>query len=377
MNAWLGNFQIDVDRALLDLEQGWGMPTSWYHDRYVYEFELDTIWNREWQYVGPRSKLSRPGDMLTAELGRVPVVVVCGEDGTLKGFVNVCRHRGHPVVREDGNGRAMVCPYHGWTYRLDGSLKRAPESDGEPGFDLGQLGLMEVSVDSWGHAVFANPDPDAPAFRDAHPRFDEVTQSRGLTPDLGAYLFKRRIEYDANANWKLWYDNNVECYHCSRIHGASFSAAYNVAPGQFKSFELDRLMSYSFQAMEDDHDDALRSSNYRSMQLFPGITMIQQDDMMVLSQMLPRGPDRTVSVMDYFIESGADDDRFNRWVGLWHQTFSEDLTAAANQHRGMCSGRLEKSRFVTTRERPMVFINRVILNAYQAGLNRGAAPLMR
>ena len=371
MNAPMGQFALDVERALGDLDAGWGMPTPWYHDPQVFRFEMDTIYGREWQYLGPTAKLGQPGDCIVGNAAEIPVFVVRAGDGTLRGFVNMCRHRGHPVARADGNARALVCRYHGWTYALDGHLERAPQSAGEPGFNPEDLSLLPIAVDTWGPAVFVNPDPKATPFRRSHPRFEELWQSRGLTPDLDAYAFRRRIEYDAKCNWKLWYDNNVECYHCPRIHGESFAAAYDVAPEKIDNFELDRILTNRFLATEDSDGNGLRSSNYRSMQLFPGITIIQQDDLMVLSQMIPLGPEQTVSVMDYFGESGCDEQRFEEWVALWDQTFVEDLTAVSNQQRGMRTGRLEKSRFMRTQERPLIFINRTILEAYRTGLAAG------
>ena len=373
MNAQLQSFELDVEDALHQLDTGWGMPTRWYHDADVFRFEMDTIYGREWQYLAPTARLSEPGDYVVGQAAEIPVFVVRARDGELRGFVNMCRHRGHPVARKDGHGRAFVCAYHGWTYDLDGSLKRAPRTDGEPGFNPDELSLLPIAVDSWGPAVFVNPDPQALPFRQAHPRFEETWRSRGLTDDLQAYEFRRRIEYDAKCNWKLCYDNNVECYHCPRIHGASFAAAYNVAPEKIDNYELDRIITNRFLAAEPGEGGELRSSNYRSMQLFPGITIIQQDDLMVLSQMIPLGPEQTVSVMDYFTERGADEQRFEGWVDIWDQTFVEDLTAVSNQQRGMRTGRLEKSRFITTQERPLVFINRTILEAYQKGLTRNGA----
>ena len=280
----------------------------------------------------------------------------------------MCRHRGHPVARKNANGRALVCAYHGWTYNLDGSLKRAPQCEGEPGFEPKQLSLMPIAVDSWGPAVFVNPDANALPFREAHPRFEETWRSRGLTEDCQAYEFRRRIEYDAKSNWKLWYDNNVECYHCPRIHGGSFAAAYDVAPEKIDNYEIDRLITNRFLAAQAPDTNQLRSSNYRSLQLFPGITIIQQDDLMVLSQMIPYGAEQTVSVMDYFAGRGADEERFEEWVKLWDQTFTEDLTAVSDQQRGMRTGRLAQSRFMIKQERPLIFINRTILEAYQKGL---------
>lgn len=368
MNAQLDQFSTDVDDALSRLDAGWGMPTRWYHDPEVFRFEIESIYAREWQYLAPTSRLLHPGDVAVGQAAELPVVVVRGNDGELHGFVNMCRHRGHPVARVDGNGRTLVCAYHGWVYNLDGSLKRAPQTEAEPGFEPRELSLLPISVDSWGPAVFVNPDPNALPLREAHPRFEGTWTSRGLTDDVNAFELRRRIEYDAEANWKLWYDNNVECYHCPRIHGKSFAAAYNVAPELIDNYELDRMLTNRFVAAEAADGDELRSSNYRSMQLFPGITIIQQDDLMVLSQMIPLGPERTVSVMDYFAEKGADENRVERWIELWDQTFVEDLSAARDQQRGMRTGRLEMSRFVTTQERPLIFINRVILEAYQHAL---------
>ena len=372
MNAELNQFELDVEQAFKQLDTGWGMPTSWYHDTEVFRFEMNTIYGREWQYLAPTAKLINPGDCVVGQTAEIPVFVTRGQDGELRGFVNMCRHRGHSVAREDGNGRALVCPYHGWTYNLDGSLKRAPQTDTEPGFDVKELSLLPIAVDTWGPAVFVNPDPDAAPFREAHPRFEETWRSRGLVADLEAFEYRRRIEYDAKSNWKLWYDNNVECYHCPRIHGQSFAAAYNVTPEKIDNYELDRMITNRFLAAEFSEDDTLRSSNYRSIQLFPGITIVQQDDMMVISQMIPLGPEQTVSVMDYFAERGGNEQRFERWVELWDQTFTEDLTAVSNQQRGMRTGRMARSRLVTTQERPSVFIIRTILEAYKTGLRLSA-----
>ena len=347
------------------------MPTAWYHDADVFRFEMENIYAREWQYFAPTVRLLNPGDCVVGQVSEIPIFVVRAEDGELRGFINMCRHRGHPVARGDGKTRALVCAYHGWTYNLDGALKRAPQCEAEPGFNPGELSLLPISVDVWGHAVFVNPDPKALPFRGSHPRFEETWASRGMTADLEAFEFRRRIEYDAKCNWKLWYDNNVECYHCARIHGKSFAAAYDVAPENTDNFELDRMITYKFLATGSNQGDEPKSSNYRSMQLFPGITMIQQDVLMVLSQMIPIGPEQTISVMDYFAERGGDEKRFEQWVALWDQTFTEDLTAARNQQRGMRTGRLEKSRFITTQERPLIFVNRTILQAYQKGLSPG------
>lgn len=361
-------FANQVDDALAQLRLGWGIPTDWYHRDDLFQFEMSSIYEHEWQYFAPTVQLLSPGDYVVGRVSNVPIFVTRTDKNELQGFVNMCRHRGHPVLAGTGSRSSFVCPYHGWTYGLDGSLVRAPDCHHESNFNMDELGLIPIAVDSWGPAVFVNLDNDAPNFNKAHPRFDETWRSRGLTDDLDAFQFRRRVEYDANANWKLWYDNNVECYHCPRIHGSSFAAAYDVSPDKVDNYELDRLMTYKFLVKQKADGDELVTGNYRSMQLFPGITIVQQDDLMILSQMIPLSADRTISVMDYFVEKGCDESRFERWIALWDQTFREDLIAVRNQQTGMQTGRLERSRFMQSKERPAIFINETILNAYRKGL---------
>tara|TARA_B100001105_G_scaffold248887_1_gene235154 strand:- start:91 stop:1209 length:1119 start_codon:yes stop_codon:yes gene_type:complete len=371
VNTLPDRFKDDVDTAVTKLEDGWGLPTTWYRDPDIYRFEMNVIFGREWQYLAPTEMLSKAGDCVVGRAAEVPVVVTCGADGTIEGFVNMCRHRGHPVAHENGNVRALVCPYHGWTYSLDGTLKRAPECDHEPGFNTDELSLLRVGVDVWGPAVFVNADPNAPPLRTLHPRFEEICRTRELTPDVDAYRFRRRVAYPADCNWKLWYDNNAECYHCPRIHAKSFASAYKAAPEDVDNYEIDRMFGYRFDAAEmTDDSGELRSTNYRSVQLFPGITIIQQDDLMMVSQIIPYAPEHTVSVWDYFAERGTDEDRFERWFSLWNQTFTEDLTAVSAQQRGMRTGFMERSRLIKTAEPQVVAMNRAILEAYRQGLRQ-------
>ena len=143
------------------LEDGWTLPASWYVDPGVLERERERLFARAWTYAGPAEWVAEPGSYFAAQIGHIPVAVVRGSDGTLRGLVNVCRHRGHLVVEGTGCRETLQCPYHAWTYNLDGSLRRAPRSEREPGFDPTGLSLAPVSVGTWGPFVFVNPDPDA------------------------------------------------------------------------------------------------------------------------------------------------------------------------------------------------------------------------
>ena len=117
-----------------------------------------------WQYAGPAELVADAGTFFASETGRVPVVVTRASDGELRALLNVCRHRGHLVASGCGSRATLQCPYHAWTYELDGSLRRAPRSEREPGFDTSGLSLLPLAIATWGPFVFVNPDRGATPF---------------------------------------------------------------------------------------------------------------------------------------------------------------------------------------------------------------------
>ncbi|MBW3592715.1 MAG: Rieske (2Fe-2S) protein, partial [Actinobacteria bacterium] len=145
-------------RALVD---GYTLPASWYSDPDVLRREQERIFRRSWQYAGRAEELADPGDYVTCRAGDVPVVVVRDEGGELRAYVNVCRHRGHEVASGAGNRRTLQCPYHAWTYGLDGALLAAPRTAREPGLEKSELSLLPTSVETWGPFLFVHPDPAA------------------------------------------------------------------------------------------------------------------------------------------------------------------------------------------------------------------------
>ena len=143
-----------------DLDHGLSLPASWYTDPAIVDLERERIFLRTWQYVGRTAQVAEVGDYFSAAVLDVPVVVVRGEQG-LRAFVNVCRHRRHLVMSGAGNKKVLQCPYHAWTYGLDGCLRAAPRSDREKGFDKEAFPLLPLRIDTWGPWVFVNADPEA------------------------------------------------------------------------------------------------------------------------------------------------------------------------------------------------------------------------
>jgi carnitine monooxygenase subunit len=211
-----------------------GLPPRCYSDLEVLAREHERIFRRSWAYVGHVGQVENPGDHLVANVAGVPIVVVRGKDGAARGFLNVCRHRGHPVamvqepeervpvgggwLRQVGNGTrsTLQCIYHAWTYGLDGCLRAAPRSDREADFDKAQLGLVPISVELWGPMVFANLRPDAQPLSTFLGGVARRTRERGFEVDDKTY--KTTMERVVRCNWKEFLENGAECYHCPTIH---------------------------------------------------------------------------------------------------------------------------------------------------------------
>jgi len=193
------------------------LPASWYSDPAILDLELERIFGRTWQYAGVVEQVSEPGAFITCRAGVTPVLVVRGRDDELRAFVNVCRHRGHEVASGCGKRETLQCPYHAWTYDLDGSLRKAPRSEREPGFDNADWSLCPVLVDTWGPLVFVNADLGAAPLSETLGDLPAEITRRGLDPAGFDYKGRSR-ELLIEANWKIVVENFLECYHCPVAH---------------------------------------------------------------------------------------------------------------------------------------------------------------
>ena len=160
--------------------------------------------------------------------------------------------------------------------------------------------------------MFVNPDPKALSLRESHPRLEPLAEERGFNTDPSGYSLRRRIVIDINANWKLWYDNGVECYHCPLIHGKSFGDAFNVDANDYSYLLIDNISSSRTKPSATSRADGLNSRRYFPIQLFPGCHIVQIDDMMYMAGMVPTGPESCRFTTHYVAEQGADLDRVGR-----------------------------------------------------------------
>ncbi len=207
------------------------LPCEWYVEERVLEAELERIFERTWQCVGLIDRLAAPGDYITGQVGRIPVVVVRDLDDQLRGFVNVCLHRCSVIASGSGNLTKLQCPYHAWTYGLDGRLIAAPRFKSEPGFDFADFRLAELQVDRLGPFVMVNADPAAPSLHEQLDGLEERMREDGLNFD--GLMHAGHWENEQEANWKILVENYNECYHCPVAH-PQFSQLLAVDPDHYR-----------------------------------------------------------------------------------------------------------------------------------------------
>jgi len=211
------------------LERGETMPAHWYTDPSITEREINQIFRKSWNYIGPLKQLANVGDYITGYVGGIPAVVIRNQSG-LTALINVCRHRRHEVMKGCGNAKMMQCGYHAWTYDLTGCLKGAPRTATEPNFRLEDYPLLPLKVDTLGPWVFVNADLNAAPVRTQFGKLLEIVAGSGI--DLDTLVLYERSEWESYSNWKTMLENYLECYHCAVAH-PGFSAAIDVLPENY------------------------------------------------------------------------------------------------------------------------------------------------
>src|SRR5208282_2009596 len=205
-----------VARSTASFGQSFTLPGEAYTSPRVFNWEMEHFFERGWVCLGREEEMARPGDFRAVRLGREGILLTRDGEGRLHAFFNVCRHRGHELLEPGAcaNARAIRCPYHGWTYELDGRLKAAARFGEVPCFEAADSGLVSVRAETWLGWVFVNADGQAAPLDTWTGKLTELLA--GHAP--GELHIAARSSYEVAANWKILTENYHECYHCPQIH---------------------------------------------------------------------------------------------------------------------------------------------------------------
>lgn len=346
------------------LDNGETLPATWYTAPAYFAREQERIFRRSWQYVGLMEQVAKPGDFFTAQAGDVPIIVARDQQGMLRGYVNVCRHRGSQLVNtEQGNRATLQCGYHAWTYNLDGSLRAAPGMRDEPDFDMACYALVPVRVEAWGPFIFANPDCDGLPLADVLGDLPAMVAATGLRLDA----IRRRVRrtYDIAANWKVVVDNYLECYHCPVAH-PGFSdlidlKSYAVAEYEYFSTQAGPPTKAARQGKAGLYDISgeVEAGFYAflwpnfTLNIYPGPGNVS------LNLFLPIDTHRTLAIYEYCFVDAVPESEVDEFTRFIDQVQEEDVVLCESVQRGLRSGFFDRGRLMRS-ERMLAHFQKLV-----------------
>ncbi|MER6385901.1 aromatic ring-hydroxylating dioxygenase subunit alpha [Streptomyces sp. NPDC001250] len=331
------------------------LPGSAYTDPGVFAQEQERIFEAMWFCVARSSDLAKPGAFRTVDVGRESILVTRARDHAIRAYFNVCRHRGAKLCT-DGAGevkRAFQCPYHAWTYDLDGKLVAAPNLTKMPDVGRTEYGLVSVAAREWLGYVWVCLAENPPSFEEdvvgeVITRLGDVESIERY--DIASLSVGKRIVYDVRANWKLIVENFMECYHCATIHpeltevlpefADGYAAQYYVGHGaefgeDIQGFTVDGSAGLDrIPGVSEDQD-----RRYYAITVKPQVFINLVPDHVIFHRMYPVAVDRTVVECDwlYLPEVVADGKDVSRSVELFDRVNRQDFDACERTQPGMSS----------------------------------------
>ncbi|MGA7257165.1 MAG: aromatic ring-hydroxylating dioxygenase subunit alpha [Terracidiphilus sp.] len=333
------------------LEEAFTIPAPWYLDARMAEMERERVFAHNWIAVGRADQVAAAGQFFTVELEGEPLVVVRGEDGELRAFFNVCRHHAAAVMAAPcGTAEHLRCPYHGWTYGLDGSLKGAPEFAGVRNFDRAANGLVPLRVAAWEQFVFVNLDGNAAALTE----FLDDLPARVTALGVGGLRFFARKSYTLACNWKVYVDNYLDGgYHVPHLHKGLNSVLdyreYTIENSRHYSLQSSPMVASSEHAAVTATRTGERAHYYW---LYPNFMINIYEGVMDTNLVLPLGVDRCLVQFDFYF---ADVSEAARWhneesVAVSERIQDEDVDICESVQRGLRSRAYGAGRLSVRRE---------------------------
>jgi choline monooxygenase len=356
------------------LERASTIPGPWYVDPRIAELERQTVFSKTWQLIGRIDQLQNPGQFLRATVAGEPIVAVRGADGQLRAFYNVCRHHAAAVVTEPcGIAQILHCPYHGWNYGLDGSLKGMPEFDGVENFDRKDNGLVPVHVDTWENFVFINLDPNAASLRNFLAGLVRRMEPLGVS---NLHYFDRRV-YNIACNWKVFVDNYLDGgYHVPHLHKGLNSVL------DYKKYTIENEDRYCLQSspMVESDEDAATGATRKGDRAwyfwqYPNFMINCYAGYMDTNLVIPVDTDHCTVIFEFFFDDISDARRaYNtESIVVGDRVQGEDLGICEDVQRGLKSRAYGAGRLSVRREAGEQLFHRLLAADLKAGIKQVAA----
>ncbi len=366
--------QTSIDQILSSYDDGAPLsraatiPAAWYTDPRIAELERLSVFSRTWQLIARTDQVKSPGQFISTMVAGEPVVVVRGQDGTLRAFYNVCRHHAAAVVTQPcGVASLLHCPYHGWNYGLDGSLKGMPEFEGVEDFDRGQNGLVPIRVETWECFVFVNLDRHAGPLSEFLGGLVQRVAPLGISK---LHYFDRRT-YDIHCNWKVFVDNYLDGgYHVPHLHKGLSSVL------DYKQYTIENEDRFCLQSspMVSSNEDADTGSTRKGDRAWyfwqhPNLMINCYEGYMDTNLVIPVDVDHCHVIFDFYFSDVSEARReYNEQsVNVGNRVQEEDLGICEDVQRGLKSRAYRAGRLSVRREAGEQLFHRLLA----ADLKRG------
>ncbi|MBZ5726444.1 MAG: Rieske 2Fe-2S domain-containing protein [Acidobacteriia bacterium] len=332
-----------------DLARASTIPARWYTDPAFLEAERRSVFARTWQAVGRADQVAVPGNYLACEIAGEPVLVTRGQDARLRAFSNVCRHRGAVLAEGAGQANVIRCPYHAWTYALDGRLLGQPEFDGVADWDRSRVCLPQFAAETWGPFVFVNQDRAAPPLAEVWGAIPGEIAALGCPIERLRWAVRR--DYVIACNWKVYIDNYLEGYHLPAAHPSLFReldyAQYRVETFRHYSSQIAPIRARTGDSERRRYAFADSSRSALYYWIFPNFMLNVYPDNLSSNLILPLGPDRTLTIFEWFSYGG---EVAQATIDFSDEIQQEDIKICESVQRGLHSRHYHQGRFSVKRE---------------------------
>ena len=313
-----------------------------------FKLEQNAVFSHSWQWVCHMEKVREPGSYTTTVVAGNSILIVRDTDGELRAFYNVCKHRAHELLQGEGKVGHIMCPYHAWAYRLDGQLQVAPHTKPLKNFDKSEICLDQVQVEEFCGFVYVNLDLQAKSL--AEQSGDLRREIMYWAPEVEELTFGHRLTYDIKSNWKNVVDNFLECYHCPTAHKDFCTLVdmdtYKVTThGIYSSHMADA--GNSDNAAYDVSNAAVRT--HAVWWLYPTTCIMRYPGRpsMIILNIIPVGPDRTLETYDFFLVDQNPDEAEKEAIRYLDEVLQvEDIDLVESVQRGMNTPAFQQGRIV-------------------------------
>jgi len=352
-----------------------------YTDARWYGVDLEYIISRTWQWVCHVEKVRNPGSYIAVEIAGKPIVVVRDRDGVLRGFYNVCKHRAHELLRGEGTTNRIMCPYHAWTYRLDGGLVRAPHTEPLEAFNTKDICLDPVQVEEFCGFIYVNLDPAASSLRSQSGNLEK--EILHWAPDIDSLTFGHRLTYDIKSNWKNVVDNFLECYHCPTAH-KDFCTLVDMDSYKVTTYGIySSHMADAGKSNNSAYDvSAATVRTHAVWWLWPNTCLMRYPgrSSMIVLNIIPAGIDRTFETYDFYLETAEPNEMERQTIQYLDKVLQEeDIAIVESVQKGMNTPAFTQGRIVNDpngsgkSEHALHHFHGLVLDAYKKAADLASA----